>query len=67
MAWVKYSRTLFLQYINQVGMYLLLTRIIGHLDSKSHPNLLEKFRKPERLPKVIRQLVNWQVLQSYYL
>jgi len=54
MAWVKWSRTLFLQYINQVGMYLLLTKIIGHLDNKSHPNLLQKFRKPERLPKVIR-------------
>jgi len=58
MAWVKWSRTLFLQYINQVGMYLLLTRMTGHLDSKSHPNLLQKFRKPERLPKVIRQLIN---------
>jgi len=58
MVWVKWPETLFLQYTNQVGTYLLLTRITEHSDNKSCLNLLWKFRKPEKLSKVIRQLTN---------
>ena len=66
-VWVKWPGTLFPQYMNQVRMHLLLTRIIKHSDNKLHLNLCQKFRKPESLPKMISQLINQQVLQNYHL
>ena len=49
MAWVKWSRTSFLQSMNQDGTHSLLTKIIEPLDNKLCLNLLQKFKKPEAL------------------